>query len=315
MQPGCRTEEFSAQSGFYFYGQMQMIEFQHKDKLPAKRIRFILAIITFCLTSGIGLCFSEGVNPRYISLAPSTTEILFALGLDEEIVGVSSYCDYPQKVKSKERVGQFSAVNLEKILSLRPTYIFCTGLEQVPIISELKRFKLKVYVADPSNVQELFGSIRDIGKITCRLKEAEALIEEMEQEISQITFKVKSIPYSKRPKVFIEIWSGPLTTAGRGSFVDELLVLAGGVNIAADTKRPYSIFSPEEVIRRNPDCIIFAYMKEEKPDKLTRRRLGWSRIRAVRNNRLYSDIDPNILLRPGPRIVLGLKELHKRLYP
>jgi iron complex transport system substrate-binding protein len=272
---------------------------------------FIILILTFTCA----LCFAQNHKVRYISLAPSTTEILFALGLDEEIVGVSTYCNYPLKAKNKDKVGTFSQPNIEKILSLRPDYIFCTGREQAPIISELKYLNLKVYVADPTNMQDLLNSIRDIGRITGKIKEAESLIKNMESQIQEINLKVKLIPESKKPKVFIEIWHYPLTTAGRGSFIDELLTLAGGVNIAYDTKRAYSIFSPEEVIRRNPDCIILTYMDKEKPAKLVGERFGWKGISAIKDNRLYSDINSDLLLRPGPSVVQGLKEIYKRLYP
>lgn len=255
------------------------------------------------------------LKARYISLAPSTTEILFALGLDDEIVGVSYYCNYPAQAKIKENVGEFSHPNIEKILFLKPDYVFCTGLEQAPIIAQLRRQNLKVYVSDPKNMQELLNSIRDMGKITRKENEAGVLIKNMKQEIEEVTSRVKLIPEDKRLKVFIEIWHDPLTTAGIGSFIDELIGLAGGINIANDTKRPYSIFSPEEVIKRNPDCIIFTYMEKEKPAKLIGKRFGWEEIRAVKNNRLYNDINSDILLRPGPRIVQGLKEIHKRLYP
>ena len=254
-------------------------------------------------------------KPRYISLAPSTTEILFALGLDEEIVGVSSYCNYPLKAKNKERVGTFSRANTEKILSLRPDYIFCTGLEQAPIIAELRRLNLKVYVSDPANMQELFNSIRDMAKITGKVKEAENLIEHMENQIEEISSKVKLIPQEKRQKVFIEIWHDPLTTAGKSSFIDELLTLAGGVNIANDAGKAYSIFSQEEVIKRNPDCIILAYMDKESPQTSVGKRFGWSGISAVKNNRVYNDINPDLLLRPGPRVVEGIKEIYNKLYP
>ncbi len=252
---------------------------------------------------------------RYISLAPSTTEILFALGLDDEIVGVSSYCNYPLKARNKERVGTFSRANIEKIFSLRPDYIFCTGLEQTPIITELRRLNLKAYVSDPANMQELFNSIRDIAKITGKVKAGGNLIEDMENQIEEVSSKVKLIPQDKRQKVFIEIWHDPLTTAGRGSFVDELLTLAGGVNIAGDTKRAYSIFSPEAVIKRNPDCIILAYMDKEKTQKSVGKRFGWLMISAVKNNRVYNDINPDLLLRPGPRVVEGIKKVYKKLYP
>lgn len=254
-------------------------------------------------------------KPRYISLAPSTTEILFSLGLGDNIVGVSSYCNYPPEAKNKEKVGNFSQPNIEKIVSLKADYIFCTGLEQAPVISSLKRLGLKVYVADPSTISQILSSIIDIGNITGKAKEARSLTEKMREGIEEISLKVKSIPAEKRLKVFLEIWHDPLTTAGKGSFVDELITLAGGINIASDTKRAYSIFSPEEVIKRDPDCIIVAYMAGGNAVKSMERRFGWSDVSAVKNRRVWADIDSDLLLRPGPRVVDGLKEIYKRLYP
>lgn len=254
------------------------------------------------------------VKPRYISLAPSTTEILFALGLDEEIIGVSSYCDFPQKAKTKEKVGDFSQPSMERILVLKPDYIFCTGLEQAPVVAALKRLNLNVYVSDPLNIRELLDSILEIGVITHREYAAQILCKSIEERVEVMRKKVELIPLEKRPKVFLEIWNNPLTTAGSGTFVDELISFAGGANIASDTKRPYSFYSPEEVIKQNPDCIILAYMSNEKPQKLLAERIGWSEIAAVKNKRVYSDIDSSLLLRPGPRVIEGIEELHKRLY-
>jgi iron complex transport system substrate-binding protein len=254
-------------------------------------------------------------KPRYISLAPSTTEILFALGLDQEIVGVSSYCNYPTQTQSKAKVGDFSHPSIEKIFSLRPDYIFCTGLEQVPVIEQLRQLKFNIYVADPSNIEELFNTIHDIGKITNKNKEAQELVRKMRRDIEEIGVKVSLIPPEQRPKVFIEIWHEPLMSAGKGSLIDEIITLAGGINIAHDTRRSYSNFSPEKVISLNPDCIIMAYMDKEPALKLVENRFGWGNIKAVKNRRVFNDIDPDTLLRPGPRITSGLKELNKRLYP
>jgi len=253
-------------------------------------------------------------GPRYISLAPSTTEILFALGLDEEIVGVSTYCNYPEAVKNKIKVGDFSNPSIEKIISLKPDYIFCTGLEQARVIAQLRELGFKVYVADPVSFAELFKSIKEIGEITKESVKASALIGEMQAQIAEVTSAVKLIPQEKRVKVFIEIWHEPLMTAGGGSFVDELISLAGGINIAHDTPRPYSDYSPEKVISSNPQCIIMVYMDKTAALKLIKQRFGWSKIEAVKNKRVFNDISPDILLRPGPRITLGLKQLYEKLY-
>jgi iron complex transport system substrate-binding protein len=252
---------------------------------------------------------------RYISLAPSTTEILFALGLDEEIVGVSSYCNYPPWAKLKTKIGDFSHPNIEQIAFLKPDYIFCTGLEQASVVLELKRLNFKVYVADPQNIAQLFDTINDIGKLTARINEAEKLINKMRSDIEKISAKVKLIQPQDRVRVFIEIWHDPLMSAGKGSFIDELIKLAGGINIASDISRPYSNFSPERVVGLDPQCIIMTYMDKEAPLKLLEGRFGWKNIDALKNKRLFNDIDPNILLRPGPRITEGLIEIYKRLYP
>jgi iron complex transport system substrate-binding protein len=261
------------------------------------------------------LISAELKNKRIISLAPATTEILFSLGLDNEIVGVTTFCNYPPQAKNKEKIGTFSQPDIEKILSLKPDIIFATGLEQASTAEKLKQLKLKVYISDPSNMQELFTSIKEMGKLTHREEEALNLVNRMKAKIEQIEAKVKRIPQDKRPKVFIEIWHDPLMTAGRGSFVDELIGLAGGLNIAYDAPRAYSYFSPEEVIRRNPDCIIVGYMDEGQMQMRFENRLGWEKIKAVKNHRIYSDINPDLFLRPGPRLVEGLEEIYKRLYP
>ena len=277
-----------------------------------KRIYRIVIILVF-LSANLVFAQAES-GKRYISLAPSTTEILFALGLDEEVVGVSSFCNYPQAALTREKIGNFSQPNIEKILSLKPDYVFCTGLEQAPAIHKLKTLGLKVYIADPKNIDELLISIKEIGEITGTPSEAEDLIREIEIKIGEIQEKVAQIPAQKRLKIFVEIWDDPLMTVGEGSFVDELFTTAGGINIAKDASRAYSIFSPEAVIKRNPDCIFLTYMDKGKSIESVIRRLGWNEISAVKNNRIYNNINPDTLLRPGPRIAEGLAEIYKRLY-
>ncbi|MBU1869289.1 MAG: ABC transporter substrate-binding protein, partial [Candidatus Omnitrophica bacterium] len=234
--------------------------------------------------------------------------------LDKEIVGVSTHCDYPQGVKTKEKIGTFSDPNIERIVSLKPDVIFCTGLEQASIINKLKQLKLNIHVSDPTNMKELFASIIDIGKETGREKQARTLIIDMQKDIDSVTKQFKGIPKEKRPRVFVEIWNDPLMTAGKSSFLDELIDLAGGTNIAGIANKAFTHFSPEQVIKQDPECIILTYMYEGQPIDLFKKRLGWQGISAVRNKCVYSDIDPNILLRPGPRITKGLKEVHNRLY-
>lgn len=277
--------------------------------------KWFLAVLMFLFAIHGDSFASEKERLRVVSLAPSTTEILFALGLDEEIVGVSSFCNYPPEAQEKEKIGTFSQPNIEKILSLRPDVIFCTGLEQAPVIGKLKQLNLEVYVSDPSNTKELFVSIKAMAKLTNREKNGDTLINKMKKDMEEMQSKVQLVPEKDRARVFIEFWNNPLMTAGRDSFIDELIRLAGGINIAHDARSAYSYFSPEQVIKRDPDCIILAYMVNEDAAKAIKERLGWRGISAVKNNRIYNDINPDILLRPGPRLVQALRELYNKLYP
>lgn len=300
--PGATLDDVKSSRDFLFFGIMKAV-----------KLTLLFALAVFM---GFSPAVAETARQaRYISLAPSTTEILFALGLGKEIVGVSSFCNYPKEALNKPKIGDFSNPNIEKILSLKPDYIFCTGLEQAQTIHKLKSLNLNVYVADPANLKELFNTIKEIGIITGRQSQAGELINKMHQDITAVNEKVKSVPQEKRVKVFIEIWHEPLMTAGKGSIVDELITLAGGVNIAGELMRPYSNFSPEKVVDLNPQVIILAYMDKEAPLKLVESRFGWGNITAVKNKRVFNDIDPDTLLRPGPRITDGLTELYKKLYP
>jgi iron complex transport system substrate-binding protein len=252
--------------------------------------------------------------PRYISLAPSTTEILYALGLGDDVVGVSSFCNYPPEAKKKTRVGDFNHPNMEKIYTLRPDHVFCTGLVQAPIIRECEKLGIPIYVQDPTTLDGLYQTIEDIGTITHKEKEAQALIDKMKTEIAQISNRVRIIPKDEHIKVFVEIWHDPLMTIGAGSFVDELVTLAGGVNIATDIRGSYGLYSAERVIQHNPGCIIMTYMDKKPALGTIAHRLSWGNIAAVKNRRVFNDIDPDLLLRPGPRVTEGIRELHKRLY-
>ncbi|MDD5018900.1 MAG: cobalamin-binding protein [Candidatus Omnitrophica bacterium] len=252
---------------------------------------------------------------RIISLAPATTEILFALGADDEIVGVSQFCNYPAAALTKEKTGTFSAPDIEKIIFLKPDVIFCTGLEQAETVHNLRLLGFNVCVSDPKNFDELFASITLIAERIHKNAAAEALVADMKKKIRALRARAAQKTAERKQKVFIEIWHDPLVTAGRASFLHELINLAGGENIAGVIPGAYGMINPELVIAKNPDCIILAYMQTTELRETIQTRLGWAKIAAVRNNRIYADIDPDLFLRPGPRAVLALENIHERLYP
>ena len=274
----------------------------------------IVIIISMIATVSAG--FAEEVNPkRIISLTPATTEILFALGLDDEIIAVSSFCSWPLKAGEKTKAGSFSSPNIEKIISLKPDLVFVTGMEQENISTMLSGLGIKYISVDPKNIDELMYSIEKIGEITGKINEAKGINRNIKNVLSEIDKFVSGKTFSEKPHVYMEIWHDPIMSPGKGSFVDDMIKRAGGISVTSDLRRSYSRIDPEVVISRNPDRIILAYMKSDKwvRDNFSKR-LGWQNIDAVKLDKIYTCINPDIILRPGPRVAQGLMELHERFY-
>lgn len=261
----------------------------------------------------------EGCPKRIVSLAPSNTEVLFALGLGERVVGVTKYCDYPPEVLRLVREGRITVVggyadpSIERIVALKPDLVLAATTVQLKVVRLLEGKGLVVVALAPKSVEDILRDIRLVGKITCRVEEAEKLVEDMEARIKSVLEKVRHATY--RPRVYYEIWHNPLMSAGPGTWIDELIRLAGGENIFSDAKVKYPEVSSEAVIRRNPEVIIVkvGYMGGVAKDEIGRR-VGWSVIDAVKNDRIY-EVDEDIVIRPGPRIVEGLEVLAKILHP
>jgi len=275
--------------------------------LPAIQVIMMLIMVSSCS--------AQGAKERIVSLAPGTTEILFALDLEEQIVGVSTFCNYPQKAKTKEKVGSFSSPNIEKIIMLEPDLIVLTGIEQRYFKSILDSLKIDYIIINPSNIDALLSSIEEIGEATNREQRAGIIRSEIESTIASIGKKISDISTDKRPKVYMEIWHDPIMSPGADSFVNDMIKKAGGINITQDLKRSYSKVTPEKIIFSDPNIIILAYMKTK--DWVREnfiKRIGWSRIDAVKNNRIYAEINTDIILRPSPRVKEGLVELYNKFY-
>ncbi len=277
----------------------------------------ILVIFFIFGVSGCGLYEgSKNMDSslRVVSLSPSATEILFSLGLDSEIVGVTSYCDYPDKAKTKEKIGSYIEPSIEKIISLKPTLIISCGNLSQGDAKKLKDMGFNVGIFSPKNIGELIVTIDSIGKLTGKEENSNKLIASINGKLQNIKREVDLIPTDNRPKVYVEVSWDPLITAGKGSFVDEAITLAGGRNIAYDLKNPYAAISSEIVLTRDPDYIFLGYMLKGSDNSGIFSRLGWENVAAIKNKKVFSDIDPNILLRIGPRVIDGIEMIHERMY-
>jgi len=274
----------------------------------------------FCITSGNDLgrpraavLHDDGRPPRIVSSAPGITEILFALGAGDLLVGATDHCNYPPEARRIERIGGFEPPSLEKLLALAPDYVLSTSLECHESDEALRRAGIQTLNFSIRNFDELFDAVRRIGEATGRSPQAAQLIDHLRAELDAVTVRDGAAP---RPKVFVEIAEHPLMTAGGKSFLDDLIRRAGGGNAAHDVAQPYFNVNPEQVLAWNPDVILLTSMDPEglAASRLSRR-IGWTDISAVRNNRVIGDVPPDLLLRPGPRLIDGVRFLAARLHP
>jgi iron complex transport system substrate-binding protein len=279
------------------------------------------------LVDDTGYVTSMDVFPdKIISLAPSTTEIVFALGLDEKVVAVSNYCDYPYNFSAwieagnMTSIGDFSNPNMEVIASLDPDLILATAGVQGETVGTLRDLGYKVLVLNPANVNGVMQNIELVGNATGKTAEAKALIASITSRIDAVVNKVASA--TSTPKVYYEVWYDPtsLWTAGSKAWQNELIEKAGGVNIFADQELDYFQSSAEAVIERNPDVILLPAegMGSGEPFWVSldavKERPGWNTIGAVQNDRLVQ-VDSNTIARAGPRVADIIEDLAEAFHP
>ena len=257
---------------------------------------------------------SPGDELRIVSVAPSVTEVLFTLGMGDCLIGVTDHCDYPPEAKRIEQVGGFGAPNVEKLLEMSPDLMIAAGLERPEIADLLRESGIRVLDVRIRTIEELFEATYKIGDAVNRSQAADEAVARMRAELQIVAKQYGSAGPERRPKVFVEIWENPLTTVGGVSYLDDLITRVGGVNVAHEIPQAYPHINPEKVIQWNPDFILVAHMNAGETGSQFARRIGWADISAVRGGRIIDDIDPDLLLRPGPRLVHGAKTLALRLH-
>ena len=260
-----------------------------------------IVLCSFLLSGAIVAQASQ----RIISLAPSITEILFSLGLEQRVVGVTTFCDHPPEALKKPKVGGMANPSLEGVVRLRPDIvILTTDGNPKEFEQRLRNLGIKTYVFRARNISELPDAIKRLGEALGVKDRAEALAERIERSINKYN---KVFHQRTKKRALFIIWPEPLIVAGPGTAIDDAMEIIGLENIAHDAKARYPKYSLEEVIRRNPD-IIFIGKGHEDMRKVSGRILKrLSIVEAVKNGRVYFVSDA--LYRLGPRITEGIEEL------
>jgi len=250
---------------------------------------------------------------RIVSLDPSITEILFALGLNNEMVGVTDYCDYPEQARTTPKVGGYINPNIEAIALLEPDLVVTTLKTNTPrLIQQLEDFGITVFVLDPKKIEDIFENISALAKLTYREERAREIVGALKERLQEIKRKVAGI---SRPGVFLEVGVNPLISVGPGSFAHDLIEIAGGRNVTGQSSSRYRRYTLEEILLADPEVIIICSMTSNDPGLAQKRWWKrWANISAVRNGQIYV-IESNLLTRPGPRIIEGLMEIAKTIHP
>jgi iron complex transport system substrate-binding protein len=247
---------------------------------------------------------------RVVSIAPANTEIAFALGAGEKVVGDTTYCDYPAEAKDIAKIGDFQNPSMEKIVALEPDLVLVAGGIQKGLTAKLEKLGMAVYMVDPTNLDQLYGDLQEVGDLMGVSGNAAAMVADMKRQVADVESKVAG---AETPKVFLEIYGQPLMTAGTGTFIDDLITRAGGVNVGAAAGAGFPEYNAEKLIEEDP--AVYVAMKGSMTDPAAiAKRAGYDQLTAVRDGHVYV-IEDNLVARPGPRLILGLQQLAQMIHP
>ncbi|MCM3566954.1 ABC transporter substrate-binding protein [Neobacillus mesonae] len=253
---------------------------------------------------------------KIVSLMPSNTEIAYALGLGDEVVGVSDFDNYPEDVTKKEKIGG-QEINLEKIISLKPNLVLAhasTAHNSEAGLKQLEDAGIKVLIVnDAQNFEQVYNSILMIGKATGEDKKAEEIVNGMKDKLASI--KEKAATIKEKKKVLVEVSPAPeIYSPGKNTFMNEMLKTINAENIAGDLEG-WAKIDQEAMIKRNPDVILTTYGYYVKnPAEQVLSRKGWENVNAIKNKQV-TDVDSDRVTRSGPRIIEGVEDLAKAIYP
>jgi iron complex transport system substrate-binding protein len=270
------------------------------------------------LTDGLGRQVTLQAAPqKIISLAPSNTEILFAIGAGSQVVGRDEFSDYPAEAKSLPSIGgSMGQYDMESIASLQPDLVLAAELNTPEQVRALEDLHLSVYyLSNPKDLDGLYANLETVGNLTGHTVEAGRLVGQLQERVTGIKSKLEGA--ASRPLVYYELdATDPAKpyTMGPGTFIDQLIQLAGGENIGGRLTSAYGQLSLEEILVANPDVILLGDAAYGVTPEIVAARPGWSAIQAVKDNRVFA-FDDNLVSRPTPRLVDGLDSLARLIHP
>ncbi len=284
---------------------------------PAPLVTEVATSGPITMSDGLGrTVMLNGPAQRIVSLAPSNTEILFALGAGIQVAGRDEASDYPDEALSLPTVGGWSGFSTESIVALQPDLVLAGGINTPELVASLESLGLRVYfLPNPATIEEMYANLETVGLLTGHEAETAALVKALKVRVAAVDEKLATV--TERPSVYYELDATDPTkpyTAGPGSFVDLLIQRAGGANVGAQLQGQWVQISLEELLVLDPDMILLGdALYGETPEKVAARP-GWEVLSAVQDGRLYP-FDDTLVSRPGPRLVDALEAMARFLHP
>jgi len=248
---------------------------------------------------------------RIISLAPNVTELIYALDAEDKLIGVTSYCNYPPEAQTKPVMGGFSDtdLNLEAILVAKPDLVIATPTRMTSMVEKFDALDIPFYAFSPKTIPELISGIQRVGNLIGHKAQADSIATNFKTTIKQLQ---QDRSQFKPVRVYLEISATPVMTATNESMVGQILMLAGGLNICGSLDGEYPTVNAEFIIQQNPELIIIAH---DAAIAEIKQRSGWQHLSAIETNRIYTDLNHDLIFRPGPRLLDGINEFFQCLYP
>lgn len=252
---------------------------------------------------------------KIVSVSPAETEALFAIGLGDSIVGVSDFDDYPAEAKSKPKMGGITKPNSEAVIASGADVVFTGVSMKKDDVEQMRGLGINMFKVEPKTIADVMNDVLLFGQITDHQEQAEKVVARMKADLTKVQDAVKGLKPEQRKKVYVEF--SPGWTVGKGEFMDELITLAGGINVA--DKPGWNQINEETIIQANPNVILYSQgitddKTKKKLEDLIRERSGWDKIDAIQKNQI-AGLDANLLSRPGPRLTEGLVAMAKVIYP
>jgi len=255
------------------------------------------------------------VANRIVSFMPSTTEMIYALEIEDKLVGVTDYCNYPSEATQKASVGSFTDPNIEKVVALEPDLVL-VGSQHREELEKLEEMGVSYLALMPETFEEIYDSIELIASAAGAAAEGEILVEDMQAQIEEVKEKIDSVSENDKVRVYYELYADPLMSVGNNAVIHEIITYAGGKNIFSDLEDNYPQVSKEVVVERDPEVILFPedHGTEIHVAEKLKERSAWEQISAIKNDRLHA-VNADMFSRPVPRVAQAVEEAANLFHP